>query len=533
MQTPAWSMSLSTLLLAGAAVHASGCGKDAQDCTLALTCSEFADAGAKDDGAGTVAPPPPDCTAPPSATKGSPDPRCGVFAAPGGTGGDGSEANPFASLQAAVDAAAAIGKPVYACAKEFAERIRVPSGVAVYGGLDCDHGWVWMQGKRTQVKAPATASTPGTSEIAARLGAGAGKTIFSDVDVIAPNGALSGVSSIALLVEDTDAEITRATLTAGDGAPGAPGTQLSDDLLLRGEDGAAGFGICTAGATNPGPAGPTKVCGSVSSHGGNGGDGGPPSGTAGGNGEDGSPGSSGAGKGGLGQAALPCQSGASGADGADGSAGAGAVGVGKLSTDGYVGNPGADGSDGQPGQGGGGGGGAKGKLQVVCSNAATLDRAGATGGSGGTGGCGGTRGGGGGAGGSSIAVVILSTKSVVLTDVAVHVGKGGDGGDGGAGQNGGAGGLGQTGGMGAATTSAGCPGGNGGRGGVGGSGGGGGGGHAIGIAYQTKAPKGTAQVTFAGMSATPGKGGAPGAGSSAMVGKGADGVSGAMVQIGP
>ena len=527
MRTTSWMALTSSLALCGAAAHALGCGLDAADCDLALTCASYADAGGRTP---VVA-----CTAPSLLTKGGPEPSCGVFAsASAAPGGDGSKTAPLNTLQAAVNLAATTGKPVYACAEEFDEGLQIPSGVTVYGGLDCAAGWAWKTGRRTLVNAPASATAGGATEVAVRLEAGTAKTVLQDLDVTAPTGKLPGVSSVAVLVEDTAAELTRGTLTAGDGVDGAKGTELATDPGLDGLDGDTGFNICGAPATNPGPAGPIKACGAQPSQGGAGGDGGPPNGASAGDGQAGTPpesGASGAGLGGAGQS-TSCQPGVKGADGAAGVSGKGASGKGDVSASGYGGVAGHDGTAGRPGQGGGGGGGAKGKLQVVCSGLQTMDRPGATGGTGGTGGCGGARGGGGRAGGSSIALLSLATHALTLTEIALAVGDGGNGGDGGGGQTGGSNGSGANGGQGANGASAGCTGGDGGLGGAGGPGGGGIGGHAIGVAFKGTAPAGLPVVSYKGMKATPGLGGGPGAGSMVAAGTGADGLAGDLVDFG-
>ena len=510
-------------------VFVASCGTAAEDCDLGLTCPAYAGASNGDAG-----PPRLECAVPPSATGGVADPSCGVFAAPGAAGGDGSEAAPLGSLQAAIDVAAAAGKPVYACAGAFTEALRVPSGLMIFGGLDCQKGWTWSAGKRTTVSAPALATAPGQSEIGARLLAGKRQTLLEDLDIVAPDGALAGVTSIALLVEDTRAEIRRASITAGDGGEGAPGVGLGDDPALAGVSGEAGYAICGATSVNPGPAGPVKQCGAAISRGGKGGDGGPPTGGDGGEGEDGLPGHPGSPPGGLGgdgQSTAACQPGVQGNAGADGEPGAGALGKGTLTVEGYRGAPGQDGHPGAPGQGGGGGGGSRGKMQVACLGQATLDRAGATGGSGGSGGCGGSGGAGGMAGGSSLAVQSLSKQAVVLTEVALRVGRGGRGGDGAAGQNGGNAGFGASGGQGAGGAAHGCHGGDGGLGGAGGPGGGGAGGHAIAIAYRGVPPKGSVAVSHSAGAPSPGEGGAGGVNGGVSAGPGVPGLAGELVEL--
>jgi hypothetical protein len=537
MRSARWLAVTSGFLVGGAAVYASGCVSSDEYCALTLTCPGDADAGpGKPDGS----PPDPACTGSPMSRDGGTPAQCGIFADPDApeAGSDGSQKMPFRSLQKAVDTAKAAGKPVFACAKPFAEHLQVPSGVTIYGGLDCGHDWVWAASPRTVVKPAAGVMTKGGSEIAARLSAGAGTTVIEDVDVAAPDGAAPGVSSIAVMIEDTGAEVSRCDFTAGNGAAGEVGAHLADDPALDGIDGSAGFNICAAQLTNPGATGPMKTCSSGgASAGGDGGSGGPPTGASlnGGNGIAGTPPDvnfPSAGLGGNGQSTTGCTNGNPGADGSTGLSGLGATGLGALSAKGYAGTSGMDGGDGKPGQGGGGGGGAKGKTQVVCSGSANFDRAGASGGSGGTGSCGGAKGGGGQAGGSSIAVASIGTKPVTLKTIVLTVGNAGNGGSGGDGQSGGHKGHGKAGGSGANGSLDACSGGDGGQGGQGGPGGGGHGGHAIGVAFKGTAPAGTPTVKFKTTPPTVGIGGAAGANSADPVaGKGADGTSGAMLKL--
>ena len=156
------------------------------DCSLTATCLNDAvfDAGSK-----TVQTTTPTCgAAPPTGDAGAMS-NCGIFANPTApTIGDGSRSAPFRSLQQAIDAAAAAQLPVFACAKEFAEAIRVPSGLTVYGGLDCDEDWTWTGAVRTRVVPAASVTTIGGSEVAVRLEAGQGVTVLDDVDVEASAG---------------------------------------------------------------------------------------------------------------------------------------------------------------------------------------------------------------------------------------------------------------------------------------------------------------------------------------------------------
>ncbi len=179
-----------------------------------------------------------------------PPARCGVFADPGApAGGDGSKASPFSSLQAAVTRAATAGLPVLACGKVFAEHVDVPAGVVVYGALDCDHGWAWTGSTRTTIAPAAAGSTPGASEIALQLEAGEG-TVIEDVDVLAPDGAAPGASSIAVLAVGATARLVRCGLTAGKGADGAAGA-AGNAASLDGLPGIPGTDVCTTVSEQP------------------------------------------------------------------------------------------------------------------------------------------------------------------------------------------------------------------------------------------------------------------------------------------
>ena len=240
---------------------------------------------------------------------------CGVFAsASAPAGGDGSRASPFDTLQAALDRAAGTALPVFACGKEFVEHVHVPGGVVLYGALDCDAGWVWTSSKRTVLRPSGPAPGPAGARSPSLLDPGSG-TVIEDVDVVAPDGAAPGVSSIAALANGTAAKITRCSFTAGNGANGAAGVDGSASPGdLAGLAGTAGVNVCATGLTSPGAPATTKTCVATGgqSVGGKGGDGGSPDGTTTppGSGGDGAPASPGAGRGGTGEiASAVCTSG--------------------------------------------------------------------------------------------------------------------------------------------------------------------------------------------------------------------------------
>src|SRR4051812_6713663 len=131
MRNARWlTMTSGLLLAAGAASYASGCGRDAESCDVILTCPGYA-------GSGGAAHVDPARAGQPMGKDAGPRSGCGIFTSPTApAGGDGSMAAPFSSLQAALDQARATGQPVFACGKEFAEKVHVPGGVVLYGALD-------------------------------------------------------------------------------------------------------------------------------------------------------------------------------------------------------------------------------------------------------------------------------------------------------------------------------------------------------------------------------------------------------------
>ncbi|WP_437741697.1 hypothetical protein WMF39_39770 [Sorangium sp. So ce1504] len=438
------------------------------------------------------------------------DASCGVFAKPGpASGGDGTKARPFASLQEAIDKAG--GGPVYACAAQgaaFAEAVTIASGVEIYGGFDCD-AWTWSASARSAIEGPADVAAVTVTEEAGRA------KVWGFV-ITAASATLPGGSSIGVAVADVEAELAQVDVTAGDGMDGAKGE-------TPGEAPQAGASATTMSASNAcelpadvrgGEPGVT-MCDDGETRGGRGGPGGTP-GMDEGNGqrgEDGAPlpeeNPDEYGLGGVGQtdpdgACKPGTIGKSGARGMTGAAGGSTT----LTLTGVVGGDGGRGITGGRGQGGGGGGGAKAGLFCSASTD-TVEGPGASGGGGGAGGCGGKGGGGGKAGGSSIGILSLGSK-LVLTEVTVAVGKAGKGGDGAGGRGGAAGGSGGPGGAASPLGgSIGCRGGDGGQGGAGGPGAGGRGGHAVGIAYAV-APSEAPAVQFTFGTAGDGGSAAPG-----------------------
>ncbi|WP_438033121.1 hypothetical protein [Sorangium sp. So ce204] len=447
------------------------------DCARMRTCDHVTSTGP---GGGTTNP---GCEADPAQDASTATDECAVFAsASAEPGGDGTKAQPYASLAEAV--ANANGKRVLACASgAFAESVRIEAGVEVIGGFDCAAEWTWSAEARSAIEAPA-------GQIALTLSEGASGAKVRSFAVRAASATEPGRSSIGVAVAAIEAELAKVDVTAGDGMDGAKGETPAEAPQV-------GASAATMSASNAcalpadvrgGEAGVT-TCEDGETRGGRGGPGGSP-GMDEGNGqrgEDGAPmpeeNPNNKGLGGIGQtdAAEECRRGEDGKSGESGTVGAAGSDT-TLTLAGIAGGDGGTGTSGKRGQGGGGGGGAKAGL--FCQPGADIvEGPGASGGGGGAGGCGGKGGGGGKAGGSSIGILSLGTK-LELADVTVAVGKAGKGGDGAGGRGGAAGGSGGPGGAASSLGgSIGCRGGDGGQGGTGGPGAGGRGGHAVGIAY--------------------------------------------------
>ncbi|HSO00130.1 MAG TPA: hypothetical protein VLS89_17680 [Candidatus Nanopelagicales bacterium] len=387
----------------------------------------------------------------------------------------GTRAQPVRSMEQAIALAQGGPKRVYACAETFTDPVMLPSGIELWGGLDCTNDWVYLGGDRRTILAPASDLIP------LRVDAGPGSSIVADVRAEAADATEPSGSSIAVMVlAGAAVEFLRSELSAGHGAPGLPGESGGTGPAQAGTTGANGLAACSAVVVQGGAEVET-VCGDLRSVGGQGGQGGI---NAGSDGLDGQPepvpNPQGFGFGGDGEtSAQQCRSGEEGKEGTAGAHGFGGSGIGRISSSGWRGEHGQDGVDGLPGQGGGGGGGRLGGPFLCGVN---MNRGGAGGGSGGGGGCGGRGGMGGGYGGASIGLIALS-GDVALRASSIITGRGGDGGTGGILQTGGTGGAGGVGGNAFSAAPEGCDGGKGGRGGNGGNGAGGLGGLSVGIAH--------------------------------------------------
>ena len=434
--------------------------------------------------------------------------ECGIWvsASQGKDTNPGTQGAPVATLAHAIELADAGPLRVYACGETWNEAPKIPSGVSLHGGFDCDAGWKYVgDAKRAKLLA-----SEGIAIRILKTGHTEGGSL-TDFYVEAPDATEPGGSSVPFQKEsDQPFRIARCEFRSGNGAKGADGEpgDPNDAPAAPGMPGTNGADACS-GITSKGGASTETVCSMGTSQGGAGGDSGP---MVAADGQAGTPaGDPASGAAGLGEQSAPqCTAGTPGANGAPGDYGFGGGRVspndlGHLTDTGYIARRGDDGLDGKPGQGGGGGGATFGSAQA-CGAAKP---AGAAGGSGGSGGCGGRGGRGGQGGGGSFGLVLIGSGKLTFGSLHMTVGNGGDGGNGGAPQKGGAGAVPGLGGNGAGTINTACAGGQGGDGGKGGWGGGGIGGMVAAILYRQSVTFGweNSDVTW-----KYGKGGNPGFG---------------------
>ena len=129
------------------------------------------------------------------------DDTAGVFVSVSGSdGGPGTRDAPLATLQAAFDRAKADGKVVYACAETFVERVELPPGVEVYGGLDCERGWVRTAGARTVLDGGSLAADAATLRVAPFVSSVDPFAVVYDFEIVGPQPQSPGESSIAVAV---------------------------------------------------------------------------------------------------------------------------------------------------------------------------------------------------------------------------------------------------------------------------------------------------------------------------------------------
>lgn len=407
--------------------------------------------------------------------------ECGVWvsASLGNDDNPGTQAAPLQTFAAGIARATEGKHRVYACGETYKEAVEIPTGLTLFGGFDCQHGWRHHGDSYRATLAPPPGFVALT--VSGLTSTGDEQSSIGDLTARAADAVEHGASSIAVLVRTgAKGSMVRTEIFAGNGADGEDGDAHPGAAGKDGLAGKDGADACSAAEGFGGKA-VTLDCGgdnhsTVSGAGGDGNE------ALAGDGTDGTPAPepnpAGFGLGGTGQSgASVCKGGESGIQGASGENGTPDYADPHMAIAGVIfGGNGGDGTFGRPGQGGGGGGASLGSA-AICGL-----KGGAGGGSGGTGGCGGPGGRGGEAGGSSIGMVVAS-PAFQFSDIVVWAAKGGKGGHGGQSKAGGKGGLPGTGGQGfgANGIQSGCVGGGGGNGGNGGNGAGGRGGHSFGL----------------------------------------------------
>jgi hypothetical protein len=434
-----------------------------------------------------------------------------IFVSPlGNDGSPGTKEKPKRQVHAAVVAARAAGKDVYAAAGTYG-RVEVASDVGIYGGYRPDS---WKRGLSV------TTLIVGAPE--GIYASGASRVVLQALSVDGIPGAGQGASAYGIrLLGHSSVKLQRVRAFGGDGRDGLAGSNgLSGGA--GGAGGNGGIGSCDTATSNglPGNAG-TSPAGRKGGRGGFGGTGiSDPAGNGepGQTGEIGTPGGAGGTRGDPGKRGSDGASGASGVSGQNGAGGTNSI-AGAATV--WVGQRGASGTVGAPGNGGGGGGGGGAQVGLFVINGA-----GNGGGGGGGGGIGGTGGVGGGFGGGSFGLYLHDSNGAISDSSSIGSARGGAGGQGGPG---GAGGAGGDHGLGAVHCSHeignGGDGGTGGAGGAGGAGGGGAGGPSVGI---FKAGTSTATVKDSAVA-----NGAGGHGGGGPGNPGATGIAQAIFDAGP
>ena len=426
----------------------------------------------------------------------------GVFASPMGsnTTGNGSRAQPFATIAQAMAVAATGTTRVYACgsAGSYSENLTVDAsrnGVTVYGGIDCTTApgtWTYSAAK------PATVAP--SAGYALRVAALTQGVTFDDFVFRAADATSAGGSSIAVFVSSAkNLAFDRVAMVAGAGMTGAVGARGG----TAGNQSNWYAGSMDGNAATAGVAGASITCKCGDGTKSTGGQGGGPPTRMPGAGMPGQPLNSGGAPGMNNQDPGFGGSGGPGADAPPGVPDPPSISRGMLAASGWTPAAGVQGSHGKVGQGGGGGGDGFGEIGF--------------GGGGACGGCGGSGGKSGGGGGSSIALLSYQSDVTLVACMlaAANGGAGGAGGDGQAGQVWGIGGV----------QSQGSPGGRGGAGAGGNGGQGGAGGFSLAIGYF-----GTVPAIYAGTTTTArslGLGGAGGAAGAAAPGSANPGAPGA------
>src|SRR4029078_7412923 len=74
-------------------------------------------------------------------------PECGVWvrsSLPGNDANPGTRGEPVKTIKTAISWAQKRSKPIYACGETYVEDVRLPAGVSLFGGFDCDDDWAYV-----------------------------------------------------------------------------------------------------------------------------------------------------------------------------------------------------------------------------------------------------------------------------------------------------------------------------------------------------------------------------------------------------
>src|SRR5262245_17126186 len=201
------AISFASTAAAAFALSAPGCGTFNVDCLQHGLCSSFRepDAGPPD---GPILP---DCAGDPTVDPTLVRDECGIFVRGDPTDADdapdaGTQAHPFKTLQAAINAAT--GKWIFVCTKNpFSEQVTIAKdNIALYGGYDCSSNWAFGPDTRSVLNGP-------PDQIAMTVSGSAIKV--QNFTIQAGDAAKAGGSSIAVLVNAANPSFTRCDLQAG------------------------------------------------------------------------------------------------------------------------------------------------------------------------------------------------------------------------------------------------------------------------------------------------------------------------------
>ncbi|NNK64866.1 MAG: DUF1565 domain-containing protein, partial [Gemmatimonadetes bacterium] len=166
-----------------------------------------------------------------------------LFVAPSGSDGNaGTREAPFATIQAAIEAARSSGSDVYVAGGTYEETLSLARDVSLYGGFDAQ---TWQR----DVNAYRPTVRGGSVAVTAQ---GAHDIVIEGFRIEAADAADPGESSVAMRVVDATAvRVLRTELVAADGSAGRNGSVGRTGSRGNGGSSGAASGVCS----NPGGSG--------------------------------------------------------------------------------------------------------------------------------------------------------------------------------------------------------------------------------------------------------------------------------------